>query len=127
MRWIRHIGLAVMFLVASWAVTSPATAQCVQVALIDDAGKIVTPGGLVIGFKIGESIVYNVGLPPHREQKEARAVPCPQDLITEINDLFNRSCTSERARVQTAVTNNTSVDAVVQRCVDMRDAMMSRD
>ena len=105
------------------ALVSGAQAQCVQVALIDEIGNIITPGGLVTGFKIGDSIVYNVGLPPHREQKEARQIECPQDLITEIRDLFNRSCTSDRARQQTAITNNTEVSAVTQRCIELQAAL----
>jgi len=100
-------------------------AQCVQVALINDSGNIVTPGGLVTGFKIGEDIVFNIVLPPHREQKEARPVSCPLDLVTEIRTLYNRSCTSDRARRQAAETNNTTLNAVIQRCAKLESALLN--
>ena len=106
---------------------SHAIAQCVQVALYDDASNIIVPGGLVTGMKIGETVVFNVGLPPHREQKEARPIPCPQDLETAIRDLYNRSCTSDQARQQTAVNRQTSLDVVVQGCAEMRSALSSED
>ena len=98
-------------------------AQCVQVALYDDAGNIIVPGGLVTGIKIGDTVIFNFGLLPHREQREARPVPCPQDLVVAIQDLYNRSCTSDRARQQTAVNSDTSIEAVTRRCTDLRTAL----
>jgi len=113
-----------LFALVLWLCSGQITlAQCVQVALINDSGNIITPGGLVTGFKIGEDIVFDIKLPPHREQKEARSAPCPPGLVTEVRALYNRSCTSDRARQQAAVTNNTNIRAVTERCTQLRSSL----
>lgn len=121
-----HLILTLAFLIS--ALSSQTThAYCVQVALLDDGGQIISPGGLVVGMKVGETPVFNTPIPPHREQKEVREVPCPQDLSREMLDLYNRSCTSERAQQQMSVNNGLPVEAVQKRCVELRVALGSAE
>jgi hypothetical protein len=98
-------------------------AQCVEVALIDDAGKPILSNGLVTGMVIGDAPVFIAEMPPHRERRVIGPVACPADLTREVTNLYNLSCTSETARRQAAETNGTSLDIILQRCEDMNTAL----
>ncbi len=100
-----------------------AHAKCVQVALLDNAGKVIMPGGLVVGLKVGDTPIFNVPMPVHREQKEIRDMPCPQDLTSAVLDLYNRACTSDTARQQMAVNRDQNVEIIRKRCGELREAL----
>ncbi|MDG2244559.1 MAG: hypothetical protein P8L66_13835 [Rhodospirillaceae bacterium] len=102
-----------------------ASASCVTVALLDDAGLVVKPDGLVVGIRVGSAPVFVQQLPPHATQREVGQVSCPPNVIQRVRSLFDLSCRSEQAMMQVAENNSARLDAIRQRCVDLQTALKS--
>ena len=102
-----------------------AFASCVTVALLDEAGLVIKPNGLVVGIKVGDGPVFVQQLPPYAAQREVGPVSCPRDVIRQVQDLYNLSCRSEQAMMQVAENNTARLAAIRQRCVELRIALAS--
>jgi len=97
-----------------------ALSSCVRIALIDDAGQVVKPDGLVVAARVGEKNIFFDLLPLHRDRKVVGPINCPASVMQSIYELYNNSCTSERARQQSAVNNNTNKENIRSRCLDLQ-------
>ncbi|NKB44921.1 MAG: hypothetical protein GKS03_11650 [Alphaproteobacteria bacterium] len=102
-----------------------AVASCVTIALLDDAGAVIKPNGLVVGIKIGADPVFVIQLPPHAAQREVGPTACTPNVIKPIQDLYNLSCRSEQAMMQAAESNARRLDFIMQRCIDLKAALVS--
>lgn len=100
-----------------------AHAACVKIALLDVAGSVVKPNGLVSGIKVGDKTVFVQTLPPHDSQREIGSVNCTPEIKKAIQNLYNLSCRSDQAMLQAAENNTQRIDVVRQRCVDLRAAL----
>lgn len=119
-------NVCVLLLLAAMCVTAQsASAACVKIALLDVAGSVIKPNGLVSGIKIGGKAVFVQGLPPHDSQREIGSINCTPEITQAIQSLYNLSCRSEQAMLQAAENNTQRVNVVRQRCTDMRAALQS--
>ena len=105
--------------------TQSAIASCVTIALLDEAGLVVKPNGLVVGIKIGADPVFVQQLPPYATQREVGPAACPPEVVRQVQDLYNLSCRSEQAMMQVAENNTKRLDAIRNRCVELRAALAS--
>ncbi len=102
-----------------------ASASCVTVALLDEAGLVVKPDGLVVGIKVGSAPVFVQQLPSHATRREVGQVSCPPNVIQQVRSLFDLSCRSEQAMRQVAENNTARLDAIRQRCESLQTALKS--
>jgi hypothetical protein len=110
---ILNIFAAVLLL----SMFSPAAhASCVTIALLDEAGSVVKPNGLVTAIKVGQTPIFVQELPTHTEQREVGVVGCPPEVLRPVEDIYNTSCVDEEALQLTATNNGTTVKAVRQQC-----------
>lgn len=116
---------ALLLLGAMCVTAQSAYAACVKVALLDVAGSVVKPNGLVSGIQIGDKTVFIQTLPPHHSQREIGSVACPLEINQAIQNLYNLSCRSGQAMQQAAENNAQRIDVVRQRCLDLRVALAS--
>ena len=120
------IRFSLVFLLAIFF--SPlARSQCIELVLINDAGQPIIPNGLVVGIIVGDAPVFVEELPAHREKRTIGTVECPEDLTRQILALYNSSCLTERARLQSAEFNSTSLEMVVQRCAQLKKSLTQGD
>jgi len=104
-----------------------ARSQCVELVLINDAGQPIIPNGLVVGIIVGDAPVFVEELPAHREKRTIGTVKCPEDLTRQVLALYNSSCPTEKARLQSAESNSTSVEVVVRRCAQLKKSLTTSD
>ncbi len=114
---------AVVFVLSM--LSSAGHASCVTIALLDEAGSVVKPNGLVTAFKVGQSPIFMRELPAHTEQREVGVVGCPPEVIRPVQDIYNASCLNDEAQQLTARTNGTTVKAVLEQCNALAEAISS--
>ena len=121
MRIVFSIVLAMSVMLS----TQGALASCVTVALLDEAGLVIKPNGLVVGIKVGDAPVFVQQLPPYATQREVGPAACPQEVIRQVRELYNLSCRSEQAMMQVAENNTKRLDAIRQRCTELNTALVT--
>ncbi|MGY8963639.1 MAG: hypothetical protein ACKVKT_08800 [Rhodospirillales bacterium] len=104
-----------------------AHAACVKIALLDVAGSVIKPNGLVPGIKIGDTAVFIHELPPHDSQREIGSVNCTPEIKQAIEKVYNLSCRSDQAMMQAAESNTQRIGVVHQRCADLKSAIEASD
>ncbi|MEQ8734675.1 MAG: hypothetical protein RIC29_07110 [Rhodospirillaceae bacterium] len=106
------------------SILSPtAHASCVTIALLDEAGSVIKPNGLVTAVKVGETPIFVQELPTHTEQREVGVVGCPPEVIRPVQDIYNGSCINDEALQLTATNNGTTLKAVRERCNALAEAI----
>jgi hypothetical protein len=114
---------SLVFALGLFAQAAPVSAACVRVALLDDAGSVIKPNGLVIAVMVGESPIFARPLPPHRDRRIIGATECAPEDTKPLVDLYNLSCSTEQTMRQASENNATSFTAVLQRCAELKQAL----
>lgn len=117
--------VGMLFAVVTFFASQYSSASCVTIALLDEAGAIIKPNGLVVGFKIGDTPVFPTAIPNHVSQREVGPTTCSPEVLKPVQDLYNLSCRSDQAMRQVAENNGQQFQAVRQQCVALRAALLS--
>jgi hypothetical protein len=97
---------------------------CVNVTLLDAQDLPVKSAKPIIGIMVGGvPAMEGQDIPAHVTARPGTRVPCPPQLIANLQELFNQSCVSEERRKRAALDNKTTVETVVDGCANMRETL----
>jgi len=107
------------------ASASADAAECKAMIFFDQNGAIVQTAKPIAGLMLGGvPILGPVDVPGAVKREVGTDVPCPQELVAMIQELFDNSCLSEANRQGTVRTTKSDMDTVNRRCAEMAQALL---
>lgn len=116
---------AAIFLAGAVFARTPSVqaAQCVTVAFFDQDGGVIETPKPVIALLVGGQPALTGVVPDYFTNRAGNSVPCPDQLVQEMRELFNRSCLSEERRNRAAKDNKVDVANINKGCANMMESL----
>ena len=99
------------------------SAQCVNVNLHDSNGTIVPTEEPVIGMMVGGVPAIEGVYPEYASTSAGTEVPCPQELMDLVTNIFTETCTTTERRAAAAQAHGVGPEAIQKGCADMSQAL----
>ena len=103
------------------------SAQCFTVTLHDSEGTTVSTEGTVIGIMVGGVPIIDGAFPEYASISTRTNVPCPQELMDELTNLFAEMCSTTQRRSAAALSNRVSLDTIQRSCKNLSTALKETD